>query len=210
MITGTESCAATNHNGFRGQTTSDLLWPPCTEVRNTTKDRLVIGGLMLVALPIVISSLPWAHRAFEAWLDLRRWAHVTIESLNLLWLFVALAAFFQWVSPRIKSYRNRLPLSGLVSLIFALALLFPVISANDDVAELELINDAVTSRSLATVFKSDKQLHTVAGLPDALPGTLSQFTFSVSLDSEFVAEPAFTLSVAIPGETTGNHSPPLC
>lgn len=176
-------------------------------VRNAVRDRLVIGALVLAVLPIVISSVPWAHAASEAWLDLRPWAHVTLEaSLNLLWLGVAVAAFLQWALP---GGRRRVHVSGVISLIFALALLFPVISANDDLADLELINDAATSQAIATIVKSSKQLHTPTILRDACPEIAPQFAFSLFLAPESVAEAASALSVVTPGGATGNHSPPL-
>jgi len=133
---------------------------------------------------------------------------MTLEaSLNLLWLLLAIYALAHWVGPGASRRRAHLP--GLISLVFILSLLFPVISANDDLAQPDLINNAKTSLSIATSLKNGNQLHS-AGLPDwsaALAGLSSCF---LRVTSEFVPEPTRPASVATPGEATGNHSPPLC
>jgi hypothetical protein len=123
---------------------------------------------------------------------------VTLEtSLNLLWVLLALGAFVHWVAP--GGRRRPVHPPGLVSLVFVLSLLFPVISANDDLVQLDLINDAETSQCIITSLKSDKQLPGSAGLlgSPAVPAikvhSLSPPTF------EFVFEPVHA----------GNHSPPL-
>jgi hypothetical protein len=121
---------------------------------------------------------------------------------------LTVGAFVHWAAPGSNGRRSQL--SGLVSLIFVLSLLFPVISANDDLAQLVLINDAKTSQLITASLESNKQLPGSAvllGLPAALA---SQSVPSLPLASEFIPEPARPASVAIPGDTTGNHSPPLC
>ena len=178
-------------------------------MRNAVKDRLTISGVALAAVPLVIYSVPWTHTAVEAALDLRPWVHMTLEaSLNVLWVLLTVGAFVHWVAP--DGSRRRTQLSGLVSLVFVLSLLFPVISANDDLAQLDLINDAKTSQLITAGLESNKQLPGSAillGLPAAL---VSQSVPSFLLASEFIPEPARPASVATPGDTTGNHSPPLC
>ncbi len=160
---------------------------------NALKDGRAIAGLVLVALPLVLCSVAWAHITLET-------------SLNLLWVSLAFGAFAQWVADR----RRRAQPSGLVSLIFVLSLLFPVISANDDLAQLDLINDAKTSQSIARSLRNDKQLRGSAGLlgsPAVLALKVPSF---LPFTSEFVFEPAPAASVAIAGDATGNHSPPFC
>jgi hypothetical protein len=181
---------------------------PCT-VHKAVKDRLIISGVIIASLLFAICSVAWAHAALEASLDLSPWAHMTLEaSLNLLWLLLAIGALAHCVGPGGRRCRAHLP--GLISLVFIFSLLFPVISANDDLAQLELINDAKTSQSITTSLKSDKQLPRSAGLlgsPAALAVQLASF---LPVASEFVSEPApAAVSVATPGDTTGNHSPPL-
>jgi hypothetical protein len=177
-------------------------------VRNSVKDRLIIGGVIVAALVFAISFVAWAHTAVEASLNLSPWAHMTLEaSLNLLWILLAIGALVYWLRPKRSRWRAHLP--GLITLVFILSLLFPVISANDDLAQLELINDAKTSQSFTSSLKNDNQLPRSAGL--ASPATQAvQLASFLPVASEFVPEPAPAVSVATPGDTTGNHSPPLC
>lgn len=177
-------------------------------MRKVVKDRLIISGVALAALPLVIISVPWTHKAVEAALDLRPWVHMTLEaSLNLLWVLLTVGAFVHWAAP---GSRRRTQLSGLVSLVFVLSLLFPVISANDDLTQLDLINDAKTSQLITASLKSNKQLPGSAGLLALPVAAASQLAPSLPLASEFIPEPARPASVATPGDATGNHSPPLC
>ncbi len=201
---GTEGRSPTNHNGRRGRA-SFPYGAASLAVSKARKDRVVVGGFVLAALPIVIASFPWIHSAFDAWLDLRPNLHLDFELLNLAWLALGVTAFLRWLSPKRKSCARRL--SSLISLIFALALLFPVISANDDVAEFELINDATTSQSLARVVQSDKQLHSSLLLADTAQAT--RFAFYLFLTTESIWQPTSSSTVSTPGEATGNHSPPL-
>ena len=178
-------------------------------MRNAVKDRLISSGLALAAVPLVIYSVPWTHTAVDAALDLRPWVHMTLEaSLNVLWVVLTVGAFVHWATP--SGGRRRTQLSGLVSLVFVLSLLFPVISANDDLAQLDLINDANTSQMITASLENNKQLPgsvVLLGLPAALA---TQSVPSLPFASEFIPEPAHLASVATPGDTTGNHSPPLC
>ncbi len=162
-------------------------------MRSALKDGRAITGLVLVALPVVLCSVVWAHITLET-------------SLNLIWVLLAFGSFAEWVADR----RHRARPSGLVSLVFVLSLLFPVISANDDLAQLDLINDAKTSQSIVSGLNNDKQLRGSAGLlgsPAVLAVKVPSF---LPFTSEFVFEPAPAASVAIAGDATGNHSPPVC
>ena len=178
-------------------------------MRKSVKDRLIISGAIVAALLFAICSVAWAHTALEASLNLSPWAHMTLEaSLNLLWILLAIGALAHWLRPKRIRWRAHLP--GLITLVFMLSLLFPVISANDDLAQLELINDAKTSQSFASSLKNDKQLPRSAGLLGS-PATLAvQLASFLPVASQLVSEPAPAMSVATPGDTTGNHSPPLC
>lgn len=176
------------------------------QVRNAVNSRIIMAVATTAALPIAISSVPSAHTAFDAWLNLRPCVHVTLEaSLNLLWLLLAVTLFLRWAS----TAKHPCRVSGSLSLLFGLALLFPVISANDDVAELELINDAMTAQSFTTVFKNDKQITASAELSATAPQPLP-VAISPILALDLITAPPATISVSAPGETTGNHSPPLC
>lgn len=177
-------------------------------MRKAVKDRLIISGVCVAALLFAIYSVAWAHTALEASLNLRPWAHMTLEaSLNLLWLLSAICALAHWVGPEGSRCRAHLP--GIISLVFILSLLFPVISANDDLAQLDLINDAKTSQSITTSLRNEKQLH-LAGLLDSSAALANPSACFLPVTTEFVSESARPASVATPGDTTGNHSPPLC
>lgn len=209
VMADTEGRTATQQNAGRGRTTAVIPAAAPHTVRNSAKDRLIAGGLVLAALPCVVWSVPRIHEALEASLNLGPRAHVTLEAwLNLLWALLAVVAFLQWVAP--EGRKRHIQLSGLVNLVFALTLLFPVISANDDLAELDLINDAKTAQSVTASFKSDKHQPDPAGLLGPPAASASGSSSAVPLTSESVSEPAGGASVATPGDTTGNHSPPLC
>jgi hypothetical protein len=179
----------------------------CT-VRKAVKDRLFITGAIVAALLFAICSVTWAHTALEASLDLSPWAHMTLEaSLNVLWLLLAIGFLAHWVGSDGSRCRAHLP--GLISLVFILSLLFPVISANDDLAQLDLINNAKTSLSITTSLnKNGKQLHS-AGLLDWSAALADPSVCFLPVTPEFVPKSVRPASVATPGDTTGNHSPPL-
>ncbi len=179
------------------------------QVRGNTKDRLLLGGLIIVGLPLVICSVAWAHLAFEPSLGRYSWAHMTIEaSLNLLWVLLALSVVVHCMTSGPKERRGRL--GGLVSLAFLLSLLFPVISANDDAAQLDLINDAKSLQSITLISEPAKQARHAAGfvVVPALPAVQLHSVHPLAFD--LIVEPAPAVNVAIPGADTGNHSPPLC
>ncbi len=177
-------------------------------MRNTLQDRLIAIGAAMAALPFAIFSLPWAHKAIEDALQSSPLAHLTLEAcLNVLWAFIALGVFVRWITLRNGGRRSQL--SGFVSLTFVLALLFPAISANDDLAQFELINDAKTSQSITVDLKNQIQLFNspVAFRPPvASAGVLTSFS---PLHVELI-ESAHAPSAVILGDSTANHSPPLC
>ena len=176
-------------------------------VHNAVQDRLITTGLVLAALPVLICSVAWGQ--LDAALDLCPWAHMTLEaSLNLLWLVLAVGSLAHWLAP--ERTRRCHHLHGLVTLVFVLSLLFPVISANDDLAQQELINDAKSSQSLVASLRTDKPLPgTVWVLNSAVPPTIHLASYSPAL-ADSVSEPSVAASVTVLGDATGNHSPPLC
>ncbi len=193
------------HEVGRAQRSSSLA-APCT-LRNAVRDRLIAGGLLIAVLPIVLSSVPWTHATIETFLDLRPSTHVGLEAcLNLLWLLLAVATFAYWID---RGSRRCNQVRGFVSLVFALALLFPVISANDDLEQWCLINDAVSSQSLTADLKGN---HHPSAPPTFLVSPAALATQSappIHSASQFVCGPSPRASVDTPGDTTGNHSPPL-
>ncbi len=177
-------------------------------VCKSRKERLILTGLLLAAPALVVCSLPWAHTILDAPLRLFPGVHITVEaSLDLVWLLLAFSAFLHWGSPRSSRRRGHLP--GVVSLIFVLSLLVPVISADDDLAQFILINDASTSQSIATTIKSYKQLPSTAGPVPLLATLNSAPVLPPVVASEFVCERICGGSVVDPGGATGNHSPPF-
>jgi hypothetical protein len=178
-------------------------------VRKTIKDRLIMVALVLAALLFALCFVSWAHTTLEASLDLRPWVHMTLEAaLNLLWALLAFGALLHWVAPDTRKHCAHA--AGLVTLVFVLSLLFPVISANDDLAQRDFLNDANTSQGIVSGLQSDKHLPVPGGLlrPAAIVALQSP-SFPPG-DSGFFSEPDRAASVATPGDTTGNHSPPLC
>jgi len=164
-------------------------------VRDRGRERRVITALVPAALPFVIWSVISARITLET-------------SLNLLWVLVALGASVHWVAPGDRN--RRVHPHGLVSLVFVLSLLFPVVSANDDLLQLDLMDDARTSQCIVTDLKSDKQLPGSAGLLGSAAVSAVKVHSFPPPTSESVVEPVHPAWVAIPGDATGNHSPPLC
>ena len=201
----TESCSAIKQTRLWSEARS---WRPgACAVRKAVKDRLIITGLGLAALPVAICSVSWAHTALDALLDFRPWAHMTLEvSLNLLWLLLAMGALAQWLAPDGASSRRHL--TGLVSLVFILLLLLPVISANDDLAQRDLINDARTSHCISATLKSERQIAHSAELLDLPVVQAVRIACFNPATYEVISEPSHAASVAAPGNATGNHSPP--
>ena len=177
-------------------------------MRNNVQNRLIVIGAVVAALPFVICSVPWGHKAITYVLQPCPMAHLTLETcLNVLWASIVLGAFVCWIM--LRSSGRRSGISGFISLTFALVLLFPVISANDDLAQFDLINDVKTSQSMAGDLKSDIQLSHSPGalaVPVALAAAL-QFFFALRIE---LIEVAHAPSALILGDNTGNHSPPSC
>ncbi len=164
-------------------------------MRNAVKNRLIVAGFVLTALACVICSVAWAFITFEA-------------ALNFLWVLLAFSVLVHGAAPTNDRRCARLP--RLVILVIALSLLFPVISANDDFAQLDLMDDGQNAQSIVSSLKTDKQLRAAAGLlglPTELGANVSSFLL---LTSEFVLDPVDAACVATAGNATGNHSPPLC
>ncbi len=165
-----------------------------------------MGALLVAISPVVVGSVPWAHHALERFLDFHPGAHVTLEaSLNLLWLLLAVAAFLAWTARNQQRHRRA---RGFVHLTFVLCLLFPVISADDDLAQVDLINAAGLSRSIAADWDHYKHSSSAA-VQHAYPVAPHRCDGSPSVAAGFVPKAAPAAAVAAPGDATGNHSPPF-
>lgn len=176
-------------------------------MRKAVNDRVILSGLVVAPLSVVIFSIPWIHTNVETLLNLRPWAHMTLEAcLNVLWLGLAVGALVYW--PPGGSRRRQPP--GFVSLVFVLALLFPVISASDDQAQWAFINDAKTSQSVTTSLNTSKHLTNCVATPCFPAFAAPPPTLRAALMSVAALTPVHVSSVITFGDATGNHSPPLC
>ena len=158
------------------------------------KRRLIItSALAALGVPTAICTILAAHTALDV-------------SLNLLWFLLAIGAFAHWAIRGSSKCRSHLP--ELVSLIFMLSLLFPVIWGNDDWVVQYLIDDANTSQSVVTSLKSENQypapgtsLRALAAVEEpSLPSPLP--TFKLAAEAVAAADDAPAV------HATGNHSPP--
>lgn len=177
-------------------------------MRSAPQNRFFSAGLVLAALLLVIYSVPWTHESFEAALRLCPSAHITVEaSLNLLWMTFAACVFIHWGLRGIR--RPRAGAWELVSVAFVLVLLFPIISASDDFAQFELIDDNSGTQLSTLKVQNDKHV-TVPAEGAALTVRPVQSDSAHSSPSEVITEPTKPASVTKLGGTTGNHSPPVC
>ncbi len=125
--------------------------------------------------------------------------------LNLLWFSLAVASFTAWVSRRNPDGGSRR--LELLSLVFVFALLFPVISPSDDLAQ-PLDDDACTTQVLISGLKAEKHLAAPLHRPQSALLALP-FLPTLARSPEAVAGPAVKSLPSVVGQATGNHSPPL-
>jgi hypothetical protein len=170
--------------------------------------RLIVGASIVAALPFAICSVTWAHAILDASLSQHPWVHITLEAfLNVLWLSLALGTLVYWLTGgSTRSPSNR---TGLVSLIFVIALLFPVVSASDDIAEMALINDAATSQSIIANLEHGTQLIGAVDGPGCLMTPTPELSSCFSVSFELFSETSFAAGAETPRHATGNHSPPF-
>lgn len=125
--------------------------------------------------------------------------------LNVVWFLAAIGAGVVLL-PRMSQAGNRRTLA-LASLICLFALLFPVVSADDDRAQQELLNDATISQMMVKSLDSVKQTPvcrakwSVSVAPLAVAAELEAEVGEA--DHGFVMSAGFFDSPAI-------HSPPCC
>ena len=153
-----------------------------------------VTGLFTVAAAAVVCTFAIAPRSLEA-------------ILNGLWAALALGALAAWtLGERPRRYGRTLE---LVSLVFILALLFPIISPNDDYALQVFAEDVSNTQSVAIVLKSDHaQPSTMqAPVPAAVaPGSFPALTLGLR---ELVSDAAVAAVLPRLRHARGNHSPPL-
>ena len=121
--------------------------------------------------------------------------------LNWIWVLLSVAAFVHWLRP---SSRQRSPHRvGLFGLICVLALLFPVISDNDDLLQQEALSTPVSP-----VLKSLLQVKIACehGTTPEIPA--GDLVFPARAAQKLAAgQPAIVVSVVSLG-ATGDRSPP--
>ncbi len=153
-----------------------------------------VTGLFTVAAAAVVCTFAVAPQSLE-------------DALNGLWAMLALAAFAGWVL-REQPRRHGRQLQ-LVSLVFVLALLFPIISANDDFALQEFAEDVSNTQSVAIVLKSDHAQPSTAQAPvpaAVVPGPIPALTLGLR---ELVSDAVGAAILPRLRHARGNHSPPL-
>jgi hypothetical protein len=126
------------------------------------------------------------------------------ETLNVFWLGLATGSFIAWICRRDAASRSRT--LGLLALVSVFALLFPVISPTDDLAQ-PLDNDACTTQLVLSGIKAEKHVAAGAGVPAAVVFQPSILPTQQRRAEIVTFSSARSLSNAI-RFATGNHSPP--
>ena len=124
--------------------------------------------------------------------------------LNLLWLGLALGSFTAWIRRPSPAPRSRS--LELLALVAAFALLFPVISPADDLAQ-PFENDACTTQLVVSGLRAEKHLAAAAGLTASV---VPPFAFLPAQQRrvESVSICATKLLPSVSQHASGNHSPP--
>lgn len=163
--------------------------------RHVAKHRLiVIAAMAVLALPVSTCAVP-TRSPLEA-------------LLNLTWLLLVIGVFANWVWR--SGNRGCVRATELLSLVFVLALLFPIFSTSDDQARLDVANDASTSQSVITTLKAEKQTSPSLSLGKSpMPASVVAFRPLACSRDEVVLAPT-VLPTAPANHETGNHSPPFC
>lgn len=159
--------------------------------RRESKERSRASRVFVVVAPPLFACLMAA-------------AHASLgDSLDLLWLLLTAGVFAHWILRRRPD--NQPGIRELLSLTIALALLFPVISADDDLFLFELPSD---TQCLFSAPEKEKRAAVVAKLH--LPAVMPTMFFSILLRTlELVPGPGGMATLALSSHATGNHSPPL-
>jgi hypothetical protein len=160
--------------------------------RRESKNPSIVSHILLVVAPPLAACLMAA-------------AHASLgDFLNLLWLLGTAGVFAHWIL-----YSRPGPCSRwteLLGLTLALALLFPVISADDDRLQFELPND------VQSLFSTpEKQKHFPASAKLHSPEMMTvRFIPSLVHFLELVPRSGSVATIVLSSHTPGNHSPPLC
>ncbi len=159
------------------------------------RERLFISSVLLLPVPVLaLPNLLPGHLGLE-------------PRLNVLWALLAVGALGHWMYRRGSTCRLHPP--ELVGLIFVLSLLFPVISANDDLLQQEAIHETPASQCLVAGLNTERQLSSspssrVVSLALAAP-QFSPLLFNFERVAEIAPPPHDAPAI----RASGNHSPPL-
>ena len=152
--------------------------------------RPVSGHTVAVLAPLTAACVLAAARA-SLW-----------DTLDIVWFLLAYGAFAHWA---LCSRETRRPLPELLSLGLLMVLLFPVISADDDLLVFRVPNE---KQSTISAPEEQKQAAAVARLYSS-PAVISSLFPAWFATVDLVAEPPTAFPAAPAGHATGNHSPPL-
>ncbi len=164
------------------------------------RERLFLSSVLLLPVPVfALPNLLPGHLGFE-------------PRLNVLWTLLAAGTLGHWMYRRM--YRRgstcRLHLPELVGLIFVLSLLFPVISANDDLLQQEAINETPASQCVVAGADTERQLSSASSSRVFSPALVAPQFSLLLFRFEQVAEIAPAPHDAPASRASGNHSPPSC
>ena len=124
-------------------------------------------------------------------------------SLDVLWLLLTVAAVIQCLQQRVSG-ASRVP--QLLSLALVLALLFPVISLDDDRAQAELPTEL---QSLLSAPAKEKQSHVPAAVHTPALAAVPQFAMWLISSAEWVEPASPAARQCAWHQASGNHSPPV-
>jgi hypothetical protein len=168
---------------------------------------LVMIGVSLALLPLTVFSISSAHEYIDDALRCFPLVHVILEAfLNFLWAVVGIASFAHLLSLYRSKIHTRQQIS--VSLIFVMALLFHVISADDELSE-SLINDAANSQSISSTLKCGHERTQRSYLYCELATQpIDKSAPCIPRVSDLVLESNTPETIEAPRNASGNHSPP--
>ncbi len=159
--------------------------------RHPLKNRLSTRNALLAFAPLMATYLAAAERVSLG------------GSLDLLWLLLTVAAVIHCLQQR-TSRTSRAP--QLLALALVLALLFPVISLDDERAQEELPGELQT---LLSAPAKQKQSHVPAAVAAPSLAAVPQFSVWLYASAERVAPATPAPPLRASCQASGNHSPPI-
>jgi len=126
--------------------------------------------------------------------------------LNLAWLLLAFPAYWLW---RARRTTQKTSLQCLLSLGCLLVVLFPVISATDDLQAMrtEMEESSFSKRTLRQAANPESPL---SGWHSAAAVTASTTNLFASTEDRLVSVVARTVLASVPGVDRSGRAPPTC